>query len=117
MWRNRGNSKKEGTFARNSLFKQTVGSVGDDICGVLIFMMHRRVLVVLVDGVEVRVGARIEQEVGGGPAGDVRRVVVVNSVSVEQFARVVGRVAGFLQPDGQVVFIEALRDKFRVATY
>ncbi len=38
-------------------------------------------------------------------------------MSVEQFAGIVGVVAGILEPDWKPRFVEALADKFRIAAY
>lgn len=50
------------------------------------------------------------------PALDVGVVVRLDAVLVHQLARVVRLVAGALQPDGQVVVVEALGDELGVAS-
>jgi hypothetical protein len=44
-------------------------------------------------------------------------MVVVGGVRVEELARVVGVVAGLLEPEGEIGRVEALFDEFRVAAW
>lgn len=50
------------------------------------------------------------------PTGGERLVVVLEGVHVEQLARVIGIVPGFLKPDGEVLVVETLRDEDFIAT-
>jgi len=45
------------------------------------------------------------------------RVVVVNSLRVEELSDVVGVVARFLEPDGEIGRIEALAGELGIASY
>lgn len=73
-------------------------------------------MVSLICRVQVRVCIRIEQEVRSIKSGDMGRVVIVDSVSVEELSRVIRVVPGLLQPDGKEVGIESLLDEFRITS-
>ena len=75
------------------------------------------VAVALVGGVEVVVGVGVEEKVRGVPAAGEGGVVVGGGVGVEELASVQGVVAGVLEPDREVGGVEALGDKFGVATW
>lgn len=93
------------------------GFGGQEVDGVLAGVGDGGVAVALVGGVEVVVGVRVEEEVGGVPAGWEGGVVVGGGVGVEELAGVEGVVAGVLEPDGEVVGVEALGDEFGVAAW
>lgn len=50
------------------------------------------------------------------PASNVGAVVVIRCVGVEELPRIVGVVAFGLQPDGQVVLVEALPNELWIST-
>lgn len=52
----------------------------------------------LVDGVQVVIRARVEEEVGSCPSCRIGRVVIVYGVSIEELAGVVCVVTSFFQP-------------------
>lgn len=111
-----GDSKKERAGGVGEGFgKETVGFLGEHVDGVLSFVRHWGILVPLIGCVEVAVGEGVKEEVGGGPATGVRLVVVLNCVGVEELAGVVGVVSGFLEPDGEVIGVEPLREELGIA--
>lgn len=74
-------------------------------------------MVPLVSGVIVGVGVGVEQEVGAVESLDEGVVIGGNAVRVEQLARVEGVVAGLLQPNGEPVVVEPLRNELGVSSY
>ena len=104
-------SEEERLAASHGLIKKAQSFAGEDICAVLAFVAHRRILVALEGGIEVHIRERIEKEVGACPCFWIRVVVVVNVVSIEELARIIRRISLILEEGGQVVVIETLRDE------
>lgn len=71
----------------------------------LSMVSHRCLAIALVDGIEIGIGARVQEEVCAGPCRRVRRVIVVDVVGVEQLPCVIGVVTSLLQPDGEIVVV------------
>lgn len=112
-----GDAEEEGRFGGCGGGEEGEGLGGEEVEGVLAFVGDGGVAVALVGGVEVVVGVRVEEEVGAVPAGWEGGVVVCGGVGVEELAGVEGVVAGVLEPDGEVVGVEALGDEFGVAAW
>lgn len=112
-----GDAEEEGGLGSGGGGEEGQGLGGEEVDGVLAFVGDGGVAVALVGGVEVVVGVGVEEEVGRVPAGWVGGVVVGGGVGVEELAGVEGVVAGVLEPDGEVVGVEALGDEFGVAAW
>ncbi len=95
--------------------EEAEGFLGEHIDRVLALVADGGRAVALVGRVEVVVSVGVEEEVGAVPAGGVGGVEVFGRVRVEELARVVGVVAGLLEPDGEVGVVEALVDELGVA--
>lgn len=97
------------------MVEELVRALGDDVRGVFAYGVGGRRSVLGGADVVVLVGEWVEEEVGLGVAADGGRVVVVDGVGVEELACVVGVVAGLLEPEGEVVIIVSVLDKFGIS--
>ena len=74
------------------------------------------VVVSLKTSVQVFVGVWIKEEVRAIETRYERCIVSGQTMRVEELASVVGVVTGFLYPEGQPCFVEALTDELRIST-
>lgn len=75
---------EEERFARgDGLVEKTAGFGSDEVGGVLIVMLYGGIVVVLVDGGEIGVCTRVEEEVCRCPAGRIGGVVILCCMGVE----------------------------------
>jgi hypothetical protein len=81
------------------------GLVGEVISIVSSFTTNRSALVLLPRSVPIVVRERVEKEIRRGPAGGMRLIEIFDSVRIEKLAGIVGTVACFLEPDGQVLAV------------
>lgn len=68
----------------------------------------------LISRVHIRIRPRIHEEIGAIESIDMGTVIVIDGVRIEEFARVVGVIARFLEPDGQEIIVESPIHEFRV---
>ena len=71
---------------------------GDNVCGILAFVRHGRIVVSLECCVDIFVGKRVEQEVRSCEARSMGLVVVGDFLGVEELADVVCVVSSRLEP-------------------
>ena len=70
----------------------------------------------LIGGVHVRIGIWIHEEIGSIKAIDMRAVIILDRVSIEELASIVGVIACFLEPDRQEIIVKAPFHKFGIST-
>lgn len=116
MWRHGCNPQEEGPFPCNRILQEPKRLFSKNVRRMPAFIADRGIVVPLIGGVQVRVGIGIEEEIGSIEPGHVGRVVVVDSVRIEELACVVCVVPGLLQPDGEEVGVESLLNEFWIAS-
>lgn len=109
------NDQEEWIFSRDCLFKKASSLLGYDIGCIETFITDRLLLVPLPSAVKVGVGVGVKQEIGSSKASGIRGVVVVNIVSIEKLASVIGVDSCILQPYREVLLIQALVHKLRIS--
>lgn len=109
------NDQEEWIFSRDRLRKKASSLLSCDIGCIATFITDRLLLIPLPGAVKVRVGVGVKQEIGPRKASRIRGVVVVNVVSIEKFASVIGIDSCILQPNREVLLIQALVHKLRVS--
>lgn len=100
---------------REGLVEEAARLVCDDVCRVLSAVADGLAAVAGHLRIVVAVGVGVEEEVGAIEALGVGAVVVGCAVRVPELANVVGVVAGFLEPDREVVVVPAGFDDAGVA--
>jgi hypothetical protein len=70
----------------------------------------------LISRVHIRICPWIHEEIGAIESIHMGAVIVVDSVRIEEFAGVVGVIAGFLKPDRQEIIVKPPINEFGVAT-
>lgn len=99
---------KPGAFLGKSIVQESENLVFDDIGGVVASVTDWLCSVAGHDGLVVMVRVRVQQKLGAVESVGVGLVVVGDSVAVPELSGVVGVVAGFLHPHGQVIVIPTL---------
>jgi hypothetical protein len=112
-----GDGEEEGSFTLESIIEEAECLFCDHVGCVVALVTYGGILVALIGGVEVGVGVGVEEEVGTIETIDVRAMVIVDCVCIEEFAGVVGVITGLLQPDGEEVVVEAPVDKLGISAY
>lgn len=110
-------AEEKGLARGDSVVKKPPGLFGDEIGCMLVAMIHRGVGVALVDWVEVRICAWIEEEVCRSPSGRVRRVVVCCGVRIEELSSIVSIVTCLLKPYGEIIAVQALSNELWISAW
>jgi hypothetical protein len=122
----------------DSIVQEPIGLTGHDVGAVLALIAARRLLVPLKCAVEIIIRVWVEKEVLSHPLSlqfgvffsndfsvtyrtripsGIRRVVVRDSMSIEELPGVVSVVTGSLQPHRKIIIIETLSYELGIATY
>jgi len=78
-------------------------------------MANWRMRIALESCIQVFISVRIKEEVGRCPACWVWRVPVLNCLCIKQLAGVISAISCILQPDGEIVFVEPLRNELGIS--
>ena len=113
-WRN---SHEEGSVTFQGLIQEAQSLLGDHIGRVMTSVVFGGVAIALVGGVVVGVGVRVEKEVGAVEALGKRLIVGAEAVGVHELSGVIGVVAGILEPHGEPIVIESLRNELGIPAY
>lgn len=110
----RCNDQEEWSFSRDCLFKKAIGLLSYNIGCIETFIADRLFLIPLPSAVKVGVGVGVKQEIRSRKASRIWGVVVVNVMSIEELASVVGIDSCILQPYREVFLIQALAHKLGI---
>lgn len=108
--------QEEWFLGRNRIVEETVGLAGYDIGRVASFITHRLFLIPLPCAVQVRVRVWVQEKVRASKPSGKRRIVIVDVMSVEELAGIVGIDSSVLQPYRKVSFVQAQADELGIAT-
>ena len=111
----RCNDEEEWSFSSDCLFMKAIGLLSYGIGCIETFITDRPFLIPLPRAVKVGVGVGVKQEIRSRKASRIRGVVVVNAMSIEKLASVVGIDSRILQPHREVLLIQALAYKLRIS--
>jgi hypothetical protein len=103
-------------LAVQRIIEEAEGFLGNDIRRMASFIAHGSLFMSLIGGVHVRIGIWIHEEIGSIKAIDMGTVIILDRVSIEELARVVGVIARFLEPDRQKIIVKSPFHKFGVST-
>lgn len=109
------NDQEEWIFSRDCVLKKASSLLSYDIGSIETFITDRLLLIPLPSAVKVRVGVGVKHEIGSRKASRIRGVVVVNVMSIEKLASVIGVDSCILQPYREVLLIQALVHKLGVS--
>lgn len=109
------NDQEEWVFSRDRLLKKASSLLSCDIGCIAAFITDRFLLIPLPSAVKVGVGVGVKQEIGSRKASRIRGVVVGNVMSIEKLASVIGIDSCTLQPNREVILVQALVHKLRVS--
>lgn len=111
----RCNDQEEWIFSRDRLLKKASSLLSYDICCIEAFITNRLLLIPLPGAVEVRVGVGVKQKIGSREASRIWGIVVVNIMRIEKLASVIGVDSCILQPNREILLIQALLHKLGVS--
>lgn len=114
--RNGSDGEEERTLGGNGIIQKAQSLLCDYFRCVTVLVADRWFVVALICRVEVAVRVGIQQEIGPGETRDMRAIVVVHCVGVEELASIIGIVARFLEPDGEEVGVKSTLHELGVAT-
>lgn len=117
MRRHRRDSQEERPFAMNRVIEEPHSFLCDHIGRVPTLVTDWWVMVSLISCVEISVSVGIEEKIGAVEPVDMGPVVIVDRVSVEELACIVGVVASILEPDWQEVVVEPAINEFWISTW
>lgn len=100
----------------NCIVEETVGLVGYDIGRVASFITHRLLLIPLPCAIQVRVRVWVQEKVRASEPSSKGRIVIVDGMSIEELAGIVGIDSSIFQPYRKVSFVQALADELGIAT-
>lgn len=109
------NDQEKRVFGRECLLKKASSLLSYDISCIETLITDRLLLIPLPSAVKVGVGVGVKQEIGSSKAGRIWGVVVVNVMSIEKLASVIGIDSCILQPYREVLLIQALVHKLGVS--
>ena len=112
--RNRRNSHHPWFWMRHGFVKKAVCFLCYNIRRVLAFVAYWRCSITSHMSIQVLVGVRIQEEVRSIEAVNIRTIVIVDRMSVPEFASVVSVVSSLLHPNWKIVVVDSLLDNLRI---
>lgn len=117
MGRHGCNRQEEGPFTVDRIVQKSEGFLCDHVGCMMTLVADWWVIISLVSRVEICVGVGIEEKIGAVEPLDMGAVIIVDGMSVEELAGVVGVVASFLEPHWQEVLVESAIHKLGVSSW
>lgn len=115
--RHRCDRHEEGPLALDRIVQESFGFLCNHVRRVLALVADWRIMVSLIGCVDVGVSVGVQKEVGAIEPINMRAVIVLDGVGVEEFPGVVGVITSFLEPDGQEVLVEPAIHEFWISTF